>query len=97
VEVEDSRVYYRVRETAQKPCGIHVIVLNEMTGHVMATNIFDTYSKGEDKELVAFVSNIKKQRIIIFTALVRAGFTDNQFCGFFIFRDGLLFWLVSFA
>ena len=77
MEVEGTHVYSRFRETQQRPRGIHVIVLNEMTGDVMANNVFDTYTEGEDKELVNFVSNIKKQRIIIFSTLVRILFSSK--------------------
>lgn len=44
--------------------GLHIVVLNQHTGMVMAQRVFDTYM--DDEPLIRFLHSVSNGRIMIF-------------------------------
>lgn len=57
--------------------GVHVVVLNEFNGFLMAKRVFDTYSPGQDDELSAFIHTIRDGRIMVFAIKDEGSFKMN--------------------
>jgi len=64
VSVQNSVIYCDAEPHGGR--GIHVLVLNQVTGSIMATRVFDTYSPYEDEAMTLFLSLVSDKRILVF-------------------------------
>ena len=54
----------------QEERGIHVAVLHQATGELMAARVFDTYMPGSEDDLVSFINSISEGRVLCLAILV---------------------------
>lgn len=64
----------REEQQQQAARGIHVLVLSQFDGSVMAKRVFDTYSPGQDEELCHFVNMVRDGRVLVFAVQDEASF-----------------------
>lgn len=69
VSVDGLKVYEDSRE-GDISRGIHIVVISEVSGSVMAKRVFDTYLAKEDEAMVLFLNMIKDGRIVLFMVKV---------------------------
>ncbi|XP_060562976.1 protein O-linked-mannose beta-1,2-N-acetylglucosaminyltransferase 1-like isoform X2 [Ruditapes philippinarum] len=62
----DGKIVYK-KDGLDEDRGIHVLVLNQATGAVMATRLFDTYLQKEDEAMIEFLDSLSYGRILVFT------------------------------
>lgn len=76
VEAQSDRIHvyvavngikvYDINELHDRWRGLHVIVLNQYTGALMASNVFDFYGGAENSDIVRFLSLLRQGRIVVF-------------------------------
>ena len=69
VAVDGVRVYEDAIEGGSSR-GLHIIVLSQHTGDIMAKRIFDTYAQLLDDEILLFLKILQEGRIVIFLVKV---------------------------
>ena len=66
----DGLKVYEDSSEGDKTRGIHIVVINEFSGIIMAKRTFDTYLAKEEEAMVLFLNLITEGRIVIFTIKV---------------------------
>eukprot|EP01137_Pigoraptor_chileana_P027764 Opistho-2@10714 len=61
----DGEYAIHFNDTEVKTRGLHVVVVNEVTGQVMARQLFDTYTDGAEDALGEFLTNVHRDRIVV--------------------------------
>lgn len=66
ISIDGLKVYQNnIKDDSSR--GIHIVVINQFTGIVMASRIFDTYSSDkEDEAMILFLNMLQEGRIVIF-------------------------------
>ena len=57
---------YEINESNDRSKGLHVIILNQQTGALMASDVFDFYGGDSNNDFSRFLNSVKHSRIIIF-------------------------------
>ncbi|XP_065655773.1 protein O-linked-mannose beta-1,2-N-acetylglucosaminyltransferase 1 isoform X1 [Hydra vulgaris] len=65
VAVDGIKVYENAIE-GDSSRGMHIVVLNEVTGVIMASRVFDTYVPKEDEAMILFLNLLQEGRIVVF-------------------------------
>ena len=71
ISIDDAIVY----EKKEGNRGMHIIVLSQHTGRVMASRVLDTYLASYDKEISKFLSFVSQGRVVVFLTLDEASFS----------------------
>lgn len=74
VAVDGTTVY-----AVEKKRAIHIVVISQSTGKVMATREFDTYTPGGDDALPDFIDSITNGRILCFTICDEGTFSMKSY------------------
>ena len=73
LSIDGDVVYTSSNEETER--SLHVVVLSQETGRIMATRRFDTYSPGADGELISFLEQLSPVgRVICFMAVDEVSF-----------------------